>query len=366
MQDVIKAKLNSKIERGANSAQTAIARLVEEGKIARDFIAPLGVNLRAQQRDPVITFTANGTVKMNVREDQFTLHPNATYQVAERVGTNPSYIKNLVEGNKEWQRQLAAHILNEHTLNTERSRVLVRAVGEQVRGVLSDSYRRLNSVDILTSFAEEATRQQGIISDGYMDDTRIWLEAILPVLFDVKDTKNGTITVFFGASLSTSDYGSGALDLRTSIYQGVCLNGMVRESTMRQVHLGSRLPDDLRLSDRTYELDTRTTSSAIRDLTKGILGKDNLLRRMNEINRAANQDVDITKELKQLVSRGALRKNEEKEITELIVRNSPEDGVAGEATLWKLTQAITAQARTAEPRRMRELMEIGGTLMERI
>lgn len=48
------------------------------------------------------------------------------------------------------------------------------------------------------------------------------------------------------------------------------------------------------------------------------------------------------------------------------MRNDPDDGVQGGATLWKLTQAITAHARELEPRRSRELHEISGALLNRV
>ena len=76
----------------------------------------------------------------------------------------------------EWQRQLAATVLNEHSGWTQRTRVLIRTVGQQVRGVLSDSYRRLNSVEILTAFVQEASQQGAVIADAYMSDTKVWAE----------------------------------------------------------------------------------------------------------------------------------------------------------------------------------------------
>ena len=58
------------------------------------------------------------------------------------------------------QKQLCAIILNEHSGWTGRTRVLIRAVGTEIRGVLSDSYRRLNSVDILTAFIRGSGKQR--------------------------------------------------------------------------------------------------------------------------------------------------------------------------------------------------------------
>jgi hypothetical protein len=48
------------------------------------------------------------------------------------------------------------------------------------------------------------------------------------------------------------------------------------------------------------------------------------------------------------------------------MRSAVDDGMAGESTLWKLTQGITAFARESENRRGRELQAIAGDLMNRI
>jgi hypothetical protein len=50
------------------------------------------------------------------------------------------------------------------------------------------------------------------------------------------------------------------------------------------------------------------------------------------------------------------------------MRNSADDGLQGESTLWKLTQGITAYANgvDVEPRRRMELQEIAGDLFSKI
>lgn len=77
-------------------------------------------------------------------------------------------------------------------------------------------------------------------------------------------------------------------------------------------------------------------------------------------------DVDFDHELKRLTSSGGLLKQESKEVEKILMRNDPEDGVQGGATLWKLTQAITAHARELTPERSRELHELSGQLMNRV
>lgn len=199
-----------------------------------------------------------------------------------------------------------------------------------------------------------------------MNDTKVWAETILPQPIIVPTAKNGDVVIFAGARFSTSDYGDGAVDMRAFLLNGACLNGMVRESVMKQVHLGSKLPDTLALSRETYELDTRTTVSAVRDLTKGLFSRENLEQKAYEIQGASEIEVDPEKEITKLTKSGLLLKQEGKEVEKILMKNDPDDGVQGAATLWKLTQAITAHARELSPERSRELHEISGNLMNRV
>lgn len=365
LNEVVMNKVHRMIDGKAVGVQATMERLINEGKIAQDYIAPIGVNLKAKQHDPVVTFSGEGTLMMNMPDGAFTMHDNAVMQIADRMGIPSRYLRNLSEG-APWAKMLAAHLLNQHSDWTQRSRVLVRTVGSQVRGILSDSYRRLNSVEILTAFIQEAAGQGAVISDAYMNDTKVWAETILPTPLSIPTRNNGEVIIFAGARFSTSDYGDGAVDMRAFLLNGACLNGMVRESIMKQVHLGSKLPDTLALSQQTYELDTKTTVSAVTDLTKGLFSRDNLMQKALEIQGASEQEVDFDHELRRLTQSGILLKTEGREVEKILMRNNPEDGVQGGATLWKLTQAITAHARDLSPERSRELHEISGSLMNRV
>ena len=344
LNQVVINKVQKMIEGKQQGVMATITRLLEEGKIAQDFIAPIGVNLRNEDRHPVITFQAEEQVQMNMPEGNFNLHGNAISQISEKMGIPAKYLRELSAGDA-WQKQLCATILNEHSGWTGRTRVLIRAVGTEIRGVLSDSYRRLNSVDILTAFIREAANNGAVVSDAYMNDTKVWCETILPTPVEIPTRKNGTVIIFAGARFSTSDFGNGSVDMRSFLLNGACLNGMVRESVMRQIHLGV---------------------SAVKDLTKGLYSKDTIMQKAIEIQGASEIDVDFDKELKSLVQRGALLKNEGREVEKLLMNNNPDDGITGGATLWKLAQGITAFAREQEPERSRELHEISGQLMNRV
>lgn len=66
------------------------------------------------------------------------------------------------------------------------------------------------------------------------------------------------------------------------------------------------------------------------------------------------------------MQRGSLLKSEVEGIQKLLMHNSPEDGLGGGPSLWKLTQAVTAYARKLSPQRCRELHELSGELLNRV
>jgi hypothetical protein len=213
LNEVVINKVQRMIQGKETGVQETMRRLEREGRIAQDYVEPIGVELRQQERAPVITFAGGGELRMNLRQEQFTLHDHAVGQLAERMNVPSNYLRTLARGD-EWQRRLAATVLNEHSGWTARQRVLVRSVGREVRGVLSDSYRRLNSVEILTAFVEEAMQQGAVVADTRMTDTKIWAEAILPAPISIPTLKNGNVLIFMSARVSTSDYGDGVVDMR--------------------------------------------------------------------------------------------------------------------------------------------------------
>ena len=225
LNDVVTAKVQRMIENKRPVVEQTIARLIQERGDAQDYIAPIGIERRRTGAAPVITFAAGEALTMNMPQGQFSLHGHAVGQLAEKMGVPARYLRELSEG-ASWQRALAANILNEHSAWCGRTRVLVRSVGSQVRGILSDSYRRLDSEKILTAFLSEAMGQGAVACDALMTDTRVFVETILPEPICIPTRLNGEVVIYMGARFSTSDYGDGAVDMRAFL-----LNHSVKDQT---------------------------------------------------------------------------------------------------------------------------------------
>lgn len=77
LNDVVINKVQRMIDGKAVGVQAAMERLINEGKIAQDYVAPIGVNLKQKDHSPVITFNGGEKLIMNMPDGQFTLHDNA-------------------------------------------------------------------------------------------------------------------------------------------------------------------------------------------------------------------------------------------------------------------------------------------------
>lgn len=98
LNQIVINKVQKMIEGKQQGVMATITRLLEEGKIAQDFIAPIGVNLRNEDRHPVITFQAEEQVQMNMPEGNFNLHGNAISQISEKMGIPAKYLRELSAG----------------------------------------------------------------------------------------------------------------------------------------------------------------------------------------------------------------------------------------------------------------------------
>lgn len=368
---LVERNIQAKLAKGMTNVQEATARLKKEGKMALDVLVDVGTTRKGKETEinfhPDPIGRPGATIKLEKKgPTEFNLHMHAVRQVSEKLKIPSTYLTSLLLGD-EWQKTLAYEILNKHNSWFDRDKMLVRAVGQEVRAFLSDHYRRLDSELIFGHHIEEIFANGGVLSDGYMDDTRIMLESVLPSPIKVQTKLNGIVWLSFGTRLTSSDYGDGALELWSFILNGVCLNGAVRSSQMRKIHLGAKLPDNVPLSPKTYELDSLTQASAVRDITKDLYSSEVIKERMLEIKTASEVTVDPVTYIKHLFTTGKLLKGETEEVGKILMMNNPRAGVEGESTLWKISQGITAFANTetVNARRRMELQEIAGDVFSK-
>ena len=193
--------------------------------------------------------------------------------------------------------------------------------------------------------------------EGVAGDLRLSVRALLPMVF-----KTATEVFAFGIAIGNSDFGSGALSIEGYLLRLACLNGMTMQQEFRKVHLGARLDETMQLSQKTYDLDTRTMSSAVRDIVQKVLAPEHVNGMVDVIGRAATEKIDPASAFKALQKKGLLKR--EVEAAEEVYRNGGVEQMPPGDTTYRMANALSWIAKIAEtPERRMELESIAGDII---
>jgi hypothetical protein len=342
---------------------------IQGGKAdARDFLQ------RLQDEYPVDAIVRTNDLRFDLNGRQYLvadqrsgrewrLHRNAVAQMVGRTGILTQRVADKMisaENDQDgtWGRELLLHNLRTIFKRTDRERVLVRAVPLadgtlEARGFLSDKYRRMSCGPIIQAFAETAMGDFGAVplrveerrkfNPSYYHDVRVGFSLALPYIFEPVNNE----ILILGLSIQNSDFGAGALTVRMFCLRIWCTNLMVTKDELRKVHLGSRLAEDIRFSQQTYDLDTQTMASTVRDIVRTLFASARVNGYMGAI-RAANEDkVEPGKLFERLRKGGHILKDEAKEISALFLEPDVEMMPAGQ-TAWRAANAISLFANNLE------------------
>ena len=286
-------------------------------------------------------------------------HKNAINQAASRADIPVAYVESL-QARGEWGRELLAENFNEIFHNDDKKRrYLTRSVNGDVRGFLSDSYRRMDSRPIVEQFVGAMQKYNAVPVEGYALETKIAIKAVLPFIFEPVDHE----VMIFGVALETSDFGNGALSLRSFVERLWCTNRAIANEDIRKIHLGARLGEDLQLSQRTYDLDTQTMASAVQDVVTKSLSADNVNTFMALIKTANEQKIEPSKVM------AFLKKNLNKSEADAVIDafNSPDvEMLPAGNSVWRMSNAISWIANTVvtdEERRL-DVMKTAGAILD--
>jgi len=344
-----RTKLESLIETGRTRAAAVIEQV--QRQLPVDRISPA----------PLVKFTANGHVGLDLGGGPITVHDHALSQVCARTDVPFGYIQRL--RGTDWGRQLIARNLNDNLAAQTGSRYLLRMVpqtdGLELRGFLSDRYRRLDSRPIIDAFCKAANTVGALPIEGYALETRVAIKAIIPTVFEPVPNE----VMAFGVILSNSDFGDGALSLRAFMLRLWCTNYAITDEALRQVHLGGVLPAEVQFSDRTYRFDTARSVSMVSDLVRSEIGPDRVAASCDAIRRANEQNVDaskVTAFLKKHLGIG-----DATDVTNAFTSADVQNLPPGQ-TAWRLSNAISWIAgNTPNEAKRLDMMKVAGLALQR-
>lgn len=264
------------------------------------------------------------------------IHPHALSQISQRFGIPLRYAKGLTDEPK-WGVELLAHNLERlRQKRVAENTYLVRTVGKEIRGVLSDRYQPMDSSILLEHFARTTGDMGCVIQDFYASDVKWHLKVILPTIYNPYADES----IAFGMSLSNSDFGTGALNLKSYMLRVLCLNGMVGEDVFRKVHLGKRLKEG-NFSRHTYELETKTVASAISDMVVNTMSQDQINERVELIREASKQEVTPSKMFEEFRKSNWITKEEKDELLDVYATADIQELPPGN-NKWRVSQALSS------------------------
>lgn len=348
--EILEAKITAKMEMNRNKIQSVLDVLQTDNKGLNDTV------VFSNQ----FKFKNAGELTVNYGSYSSKLGKFATKQMANRLGIPTNYLHKLA--GEPWGQKLMTQILNDHAKNIKPERFLLRSINDEVRGVLSDSYKRINSMDIFTAFLTSAATMNTKLFDAAIDDTKIFLDIIKPEIVTIDTPKNGNVDIVFGAQIRNSDFGDGSLNVKTYMLNVVCLNGMLGTKVLSEIHRGAKLPENMELSEKTYQLETAASASAVTDSLNHVFNNENIKAEIERINRASDNEINFDTQIKQLKRSKHYSDFELKSLANKLMNNNPQDGVTGKNTKWKFVQGLTSVANDALTTRKNEIIEYASEL----
>jgi len=351
----VSSKAREILERKIESGRASAIRLIEHVRDAApiDTIAK-GSEFLFRPTDAGVTIERASVGKA------LGIHKHALQQLASRAHVPGAYINDLVAGTP-WQKELAADILNRHYHKGEDARMLVRSVkagnGLEVRGVMSDRYRRLDSRPLVAAFCESIQSVGAVAVDGHVTDTRVALRALLPTVYEPIEGE----ALCLGIEWGNSDFGAARHTIRAFILRLWCLNGATMENALAQVHVGGKLGHDIALSQRTYELDTQASASALDDVIRGTIAPEKVEVLLAGIRSAHEKKIDWKNAKGSLAKK--LLKGELDAVAQAYESKDNYNMPEGQTT-WRLSNAISWIAgHTEDGDRKLELQRLAGEVV---
>ncbi len=369
-----RVKLEEAIARGLNAGRIVIPRILNE--VPQD-------EIQAACETSIVV--SPGSVQYSTRSGVSPISDYAFAQLAERVGGTKfaAYAaeqlalsrppapdcKRRAAGEleplsnpNEWR---AAHLQEVAARHFEHApgRYLIRRVTGQVRGVLSDQFKRVDCRPMLDAFMGAVQKRRAVPAGGEVTETRCVVRVLIPKIYEPIPGE----FVVYGLQFANSDFGAGSYGLSDFLMRLWCLNGATGDQQLRQIHLGKRISDEIELSKRTHDLDTKTLVSATIDTVGKLISDVVLDRRTAAIGELAKETLSFAEVVKKA---GKRLSKAEQEAAETLYEGPDVLNVPAGKNVWRFSNCLSFLANDEKQipsvdRRI-ELQEIAGRMLPQV
>ena len=227
-------------------------------------------------------------------------------------------------------------------LSKDTDKHLVRTLDGNVRGLLSDRFKPVDNYLILASALPVLNEHPDLqVISSQLSDTRMYLQITFPRL-QTEVTVGDVIQA--GITLTNSEIGYGAVDVKSWVLRLRCKNGAVGESILRQYHTGKRLGSEAEdydiYSNETIQSDLKTFGLKLRDVLKASVTQAKLEEMAAKFRVAAGDKItgsaaEIEKIVQNVTKKYNLSPGDSKDILANLWK-------AGDMSRWGIANAVTA------------------------
>jgi hypothetical protein len=307
---------------------------------------------------------------------EFNLHRHALGQMAGEIQVPLTFVNTLTKG-ADWERRELSDLLNErfHKLDFKQrgggnARFITLAVGKQVRGFVSRSFKRhLRSGPIFHSFINACIQMTALPVEAVISDLCLTLRCVVPNVIEV----NPGTHIAIGLSCSNSDFGAGTFRIGITVLN--LQTGVITylHSIKEERHVGAAEKDDGQsdiLTDDTIAKKMIATQSEVQDIVKSGLNPDRVDETVDLILSAMDKEISWSKFVSYM--QGKLSSDELKELGEILKDRQRSGAIADIAydgddqailTLWWASNAVGEFAKRYEGDKKDELQVAAGSLL---
>lgn len=277
-----------------------------------------------------------------------------------QMGTANNFIKK-VENDQHWAGELLAHNMNQIFKNHLKERLLMRTVvredgSEEIRAVLSSKYKIWDSAELLDTFIQTVHSMGAVPIDTHFSDTKWVLKVALQTIYE--PIKNEVM--MYGLVLGNSDFGNGAMSLRSFLVRLACTNLMTAEEALKKVHIGREMVDSHMLSGETIKAQTKAMKLELRDRTSHLLEAphvDDFFAKIQQANEESLGEEDVKDILGRFRRRGKITAGEEVALQNEFSseKNTTAELLPPASNLWRLSNAFSLFAQEKDSDRRLEM-----------
>ncbi len=323
----------------------------------KDFVSPAPLILVHPWDKHKMPEVADGMQMELSGQGNYGILPYSHGQIASVTGIPKEYYDRMRRENP----QLAAFNVNEWLHADKKGKHMIRVLDGKVRGVLSDTYRPLENVDLAEMALPLLAEHKLDIWSSALTDTRLYIKGTSPKL--VGEVRKGEV-VHGGVCIRNSEVGHGAVAIEFFTGVLVCLNGMIAETTMRRNHVGKKALFEGEGVAEFYKDDTKQAEDKavflkFRDALNGLLNGGRFEKFLEEARGAAEQGIKKPLEVVELTAkRLGLQVSEKESVLQHFIEG-------GDLSRWGLANAVTQTATDATTyERATELERAGYTVIE--